>query len=82
MATKIRLELDHDGIKELLLSAPIGAECRKAGEAIAARAGKGFAVRGPKDLDTAGRAGVIVITETYAAKLAEAEDKVLSKAVR
>ena len=82
MATKLRLELNHDGIKELLLSDPIAAECVKAAEAIASRAGKGFAVRGPIALGQAGRAGVIVVTETYEAKLAEAEYGALSKAVR
>lgn len=83
MATKVTIELDHDGIRELLLSEPIAAECRKAAEAIAARAGDGFEVVGPQSLGYGGgRVGYGVAAETYEARLAEAEDGALSKAVR
>lgn len=51
MPTKIRIELNHDGIRELLMSEPIAEECKKAAEAIAARAGGDFEV-------IAARAGV------------------------
>ena len=82
MATKVRIELNHDGIRELLCSAPIGNECMKAAEAIAARAGDGFVVLPLMELTRAGRIGAAVAAESYEAKRAEAEDKVLTKAVR
>lgn len=83
MATKVTIELDHDGIRELLLSEPIAAECRKAAEAIAARAGDGFEVVGPQSLGYGGgRVGYGVSAETLEARIAEAEDGALSKAVR
>lgn len=83
MATKVRIELNHDGIRELLLSAPIASECEKAAETIAARAGDGFVVLPMKQMGFGGgRVGYAVKAETEEAKIAEAEDKVLSKAVR
>lgn len=83
MAVKVTIELNHDGIRELLLSEPIAAECRNAAEAIAARAGDGFEVVGPQTLGYGGgRAGYGVAAETYEARLAEAEEGALSKAVR
>ena len=30
MATKVKIELNHDGIRELLMSQPIANECEKA----------------------------------------------------
>ena len=84
MATKVRIELNHDGIRELLTSAPIASECEKAAEGIAARAGDGFEVLEARINSFKGspRVGYAVSAETYEAKLAEAEDKVLTKAVR
>ena len=83
MATKVRIELDHDGIRALLESAEIAAECERAAQAIASRAGEGFEVVGPQQRRYGGgRVGYGVRAATYEAKLAEAEDKVLSKAVR
>ena len=83
MATKVRIELNHDGIKELLCSAPIARECEKAAQAIAERAGEGFEVLPLREMGFGGgRIGYAVKTETYEACIAEAEEKVLSKAVR
>ena len=83
MATKVRIELNHDGIRELLTSAPIASECEKAAEGIAARAGDGFEVLPMRKMSYGGgRIGYAVSAETYEAKLAEATDKVLTKAVR
>ena len=90
MATKVRIELNHDGIRELLMSEPISNECKKAAEAIAARAGADFDVvkiKGPneyggsKHAENKGRAGYQVVATTHDARVAEAIDKVLSKAV-
>ena len=83
MATKVRIELLSDGIHDLLCSAPIGAECEKAAETVAARAGDGFIVLPMRQMGFGGgRIGYAVKTDTYEACIAEAEDKVLSKAVR
>ena len=83
MAMKLRIELNHDGIRQLLMSQPIANECRKAAEEIAARAGDGFEVLSAKELGFGGgRVGYAVYTDTYEARVAEAIDKVLSKAVR
>lgn len=83
MATKITLELDHAGIKELLMSDAIGSEVQAAAQAIANRAGTGFQVVGPQGLGYGGgRVGYGVAAVTYEAKVAEAENGALSKAVR
>ena len=83
MATKVRIELLSGGIRDLLCSQPIAAECEKAAEGIASRAGDGFEVKPLRMMGFGGgRVGYAVHAESYDAKLAEAEDKVLSKAVR
>ena len=83
MATKIRIELNSDGIRQLLMSEPIANECKKAAEKIAQRAGEGFEVLPARQMGFGGgRVGYAVHAETHEAKVAEAEDKVLSKAVR
>ncbi len=83
MATKVKIELLSDGIRDLLCSQPIANECEKAAEKIAERAGDGFEVLPLRQMGFGGgRVGYAVHAESYEAKLAEAEDKVLSKAVR
>lgn len=83
MASKVRIELNHDGIRELLMSDAIAKECEKAAQAIAARAGDGFEVLPMrKQSFGGGRVGYAVKTATQEAREAEATDKVLSKAVR
>ena len=83
MATKVKIELLSDGIRDLLCSQPIANECEKAAERIAARAGDGFEVLPLRQMGFGGgRIGYAVKTDTYEACIAEAEDKVLSKAVR
>lgn len=83
MATKIRIELNGEGIRELLMSDAIAKECEKAAEAIAARAGDGFEVLPMRRQGFGGgRVGYAVKTATQEAREAEATDKVLSKAVR
>ena len=82
MATKVKIELDHDGIRKLLMSQPIADECKKAADKIAQRAGDGFVVLPMREMGFGGgRVGYAVHADSYAAKVAEAEDKVLSKAV-
>lgn len=82
MSTKVRIELDSNGIRELLISQPIANECEKAAEKIKGVAGEGFEVLPARQMGFGGgRVGYSVHAESYAAKQAEAEDKVLSKAV-
>ena len=82
MATKVRLELVSSGIKELLSSQAIATECEAAASRIAQTAGEGFTVLPAKQLGFGGgRVGYAVKADTYEAKVAEAEEKVLSKAV-
>ena len=82
MPTKVTIELVSEGILELLTSDPVSNECRVAAQRVASAAGEGFEVVGPQSLSYGrGRAGWGVSAETYEAKLAEATDKVLSKAV-
>lgn len=79
----MRIELLHDGIRELLMSKPIADECEKAAEKIAERAGDGFEVLPAKQLNYGGgRVGYAVYAATYEARVLEAEEKTLSKAVR
>jgi len=82
MSTSVRIELLSDGIRELLMSQPIADEGEKAAEKIAETAGEGFVVLPARQMGFGGgRVGYAVHAESYAAKQAEAEDKVLSKAV-
>lgn len=83
MAAKVRIELDHKGIRELLTSEPIAASCLDAANTIASRAGEGFEVLPLRQMDFGGgRVGYAVYTATEEARIAEAEEKTLSKAVR
>lgn len=82
MATKVRIELNSSGIRDLLLSQFVSDECEKAAQKIAAAAGDGFEVLPARQMGFGGgRVGHAVHAESYDAKVAEAEDKVLSKAV-
>ena len=85
MATKagsVRIELLSDGIQQLLCSAPVAEACRQAAEKVASAAGDGFEVSSQwRASFGGGRVAYSVVAETYEAKLAEAEDKVLTKAV-
>lgn len=85
MAVKVRIELNHEGIQELLCSDAIAAECKAAAEGIARRAGDGFEVteRQVRSGSKFGgsRVGYGVASMNYEAMLAEAEHGALSKAV-
>lgn len=85
MTTKIRIELNHEGIQELLLSDEVAAACKDAADGIASRAGDGFEVT-ERQIRTGSkyggqRVGYGVAATTYEAMKAEAEDGALSKAV-
>lgn len=82
MAVSYRLELDHEGIKQLLNSDEIAAVCEQAAERIARTAGDGFEAVGRRSYSfNGGRAGSGVEAATYEACLEEAEFKTLSTAV-
>lgn len=78
----VRIELLTDGIRELLCSPEVSEACRQAAEALAAKAGDGFIVSEEWRAGFGGgRVAYTVHADTYEAMLAEAEDKVLTKAV-
>lgn len=82
MATNVRIELLSDGIRELLCSQEVSEACRQAAEQLAAKAGDGFEVSSEWRANFGkGRVAYSVVAATYEAKLAEAEDKVLTRAV-
>ena len=75
-----RLELDHDGIAALLRSQPIATECEAAARRVATAAGDGFEVIGPRF--TGQRVAYSVSAATEDARVAEATDRSLSRAVQ
>lgn len=78
-----RLELDHDGIKQLLESAAVASECRDAADRISDVAGDGFETSHVWLASYGGgRVAYSVRAATDDAKLAEAENKTLSLAVQ
>lgn len=77
-----RIQLLSDGIEQLLNSAPVAAVCGQAAARIAQAAGEGFEVSEMWRANFGGgRVAYSVRAETYEAKLAEAEDKALTRAV-
>lgn len=81
-AGSVRIELLSDGIKQLLCSEPVSEACRQAAERLASAAGDGFEVSSQWMASYGGgRVAYSVRAETREAKLAEAEDKVLTRAV-
>ncbi|WP_072500601.1 hypothetical protein [Olsenella phocaeensis] len=75
-----RLELDHEGIRELLQSPEVESAVRESAERIAAVAGDGFEVGDAYHGDS--RVVVSVRAMTREAKVAEATDKTLTLAVQ
>lgn len=81
-AGSVRIELLTEGIHALLNSAPVAEACHQAADRIAAAAGDGFEVSAMWRAGFGGgRVAYSVRAETYEAKLAEAEDKELTRAV-
>lgn len=80
----VRIELLSDGFTELLSCAEVSEACRDAAEHVAAVAGDGFEVSSEWKAGYGGapRIAYTVRAVTYEAKLAEAEDKVLTRAVQ
>lgn len=82
MAAKVRIELDSDGIAELLKSAEVAADMKRRGDNIAESAGDGFEVTEFEGkYGGSPRAMVSVKAKTREAKIAEATDKSLTRAI-
>ena len=78
----VRIELLSDGIQQLLSSSSVAEACHQAADRIAAAAGDGFEVSSMwRASFGGGRVAYSVKADTYEAKLAEAEDKALTRAV-
>lgn len=78
----VRIELLSDGIRQLLSSAEVSDACGKAAQKLASAAGDGFEVSSAWHAGFGGgRVAYTVSAATYEAKLAEAQDKALTKAV-
>jgi hypothetical protein len=45
--SKVKIELNREGVRELLCSAEMGEICMEQATAVAGRAGEGFAISGP-----------------------------------
>lgn len=78
MASKIRVDISSAGIQDLLKSGPVQALLKAKADRIAAAAGPGM-VSSSRVGKTRARASVI--TDSYRAKRAEAEERALTKAL-
>lgn len=75
---KVRVVLNHDGIRQLLQSDEVRSDLERRANAIASAAGPGHRVEsevGPN------RVRVAVVTETIEAMIAEATDRTLTRAI-
>lgn len=87
MAAKVRIELNHDGIRSMLCSDEVAGAVESAAQRVARTAGDGFEVAekrimgGNRNAQFKGRVGYMVYTDTYEAMVNEAENKTLSRAV-
>ena len=79
MAEKFRIELNSEGVRELLKSAEMEAICREQANAIAARAGDGYTV---STYSGRTRVNASVITATSKAARDNLKNNTLLKAVR
>lgn len=84
MATKVRIELNHDGWREILSSEGMAKACKQAGEQIVSNTGRPdlFAYRESMLGYGGGRVGGYVYATSYKGNELQATDEVLSKAVR
>lgn len=81
MAKKVRIELISKGWREIVNCPGTQKVCDEVGQRIADEAGDGFEWKSQKINWGGGRAGGLVVANTYDAKLSEARFKSLSKAV-
>lgn len=78
MATKVRLEMNSAAFRAILRSPTVAADLERRAEAIAAQAGPGME---PNVMIGSNRARASVRTETHEARMAEATDKALTRAI-
>lgn len=77
MAQKVRIEMQSEGFKQLLNSQPVADEITRRAQNIADAAGPGHVVyRNRTD-----RATARVVTADFDARLSEARDKTLTRAI-
>lgn len=81
MATKMRIELNRDGIRKLLKSQVVHDELMRRAEAIATAAGGEAAGFVAADSVSPDRAAVQVKTTTLEARRREARDRTLTRAI-
>ena len=81
MPASVRIELNHEGIRQLLTSQAVADDLQARAERIAAAAGGSS--EGIEAVRTGGaaRARSIVITTTYAAQARQARDNVLQRSL-
>lgn len=78
MAKKIKIELNIAGFNAIRRSPEVRADLKRRANAIAAQAGEGFEVI---ETDNSSRSGAMVVAATREARMAEATDKALTKAI-
>ena len=79
MATKVKIVMINAGFNAVRRSDGVRADLKARAERIRDATGvEGFAVI---ETDNASRSGALVVANTYAARKAEATDKVLTKAI-
>ena len=76
---KVKFELDRNGVKELLKSQELTAECRRYAQDVAARAGDGF---GCEDRHYPERTGCAVRPDTDEAYFRNLNENILLKALK
>lgn len=78
MGRNVRVEINHEGVKALLKSPLVAAELERRAKAIAAKAGPGMEVSVHYGRN---RVNASVITATTEARVAEAKDRALTRAI-
>lgn len=81
MAKQVRIELDHDGFRQLLSSSEVASLVDSTGKKLASRAGKGFIAKPAHGGFGGGRHICHVGTGDKDAMEAQARDKALTKAL-
>lgn len=74
-----RVEMNSEGAKALLNDPGVAADLLRRGGAVASAAGPGFVAI--QQTQRSGRAAVVVVAQTAAAKRAQARDRVLNTAL-
>ncbi|MBW3077691.1 hypothetical protein [Bifidobacterium simiiventris] len=82
MATKVRMQFNSAGFRQILNSQPVANLIGQQAQRIKTAAGDGFEVDGPRPMNYGGgRMGAFVTAVTHQARTAEARDKTLTRAV-